>query len=66
MWLASTGKPLTEGTEPIELETFLRLHLTGITSDLHDVVWYYNKKSGVIQEHGEAGVWRCFRTCVHA
>jgi len=54
----ATGTTGTTGTataspsqEPISLETFVRIHLREVHSDLRGVAWYFNKKTGMVREH---------------
>ena len=44
--------PKKPPVEPVELESTVRLYLSGIHSDLRDVLWYYRKKTGMMQEAG--------------
>jgi len=44
--------PKKPPAEPIDFESTVRIHLTGIHSDLRNVRWYYKKKTGMMQESG--------------
>lgn len=47
----TTGTTISTSNEPITMETFVRIHLREIHSDLKRVSWYFNKKTGLLQEH---------------
>lgn len=42
-------KQTRHGVEPIELSTFVRIHLKEIHSDLRDIKFYYDKKVGLME-----------------
>lgn len=41
-------EPHPHPAEPVELSTFVRIHLKEIHSDLRGVKWYYDKKVGLV------------------
>lgn len=44
------GKLTEPGTEPIEMENWVRMYMKGITADIKGIKWYYNKKTGIREE----------------
>ena len=44
------GKLTEPGTEPIEMESVVRMYMKGMTADVKGVKWYYNKKTGIKEE----------------
>ena len=53
--VATLHVPTPPPIEPVDCESTVRIHMTGIHCDLRDVSWYYAQKTGMMQ--GESGTY---------